>query len=118
MELYNLKHPSQVVSFTEALTLGLGKDRGLFFPSKIPVLEDMDALLALPFVERSQKVLGAWLASEIGQDTVDSLVEKAFNFDLNLVKVDKRKHCLELFHGPTLLNHLRRKLKTEMYQAL
>lgn len=102
MELYNLKHPSQVVSFTEALTLGLGKDRGLFFPSKIPVLEDMDALLALPFVERSQKVLGAWLASEIGQDTVDSLVEKAFNFDLNLVKVDERKHCLELFHGPTL----------------
>lgn len=102
MELYNLKHPSQVVNFAQALTLGLGKDRGLFFPKSIPVLEDMDSLLALPFVERSKKVLGAWLASEIGQERVDSLVEKAFNFDLKLAKADEHRYCLELFHGPTL----------------
>ncbi|MBW8184466.1 threonine synthase [Shewanella nanhaiensis] len=102
MELYNLKHPSQVVNFAQALTLGLGKDRGLFFPKSIPVLEDMDSLLALPFVERSKKVLGVWLASEIGQERVDSLVEKAFNFDLKLAKADDQRYCLELFHGPTL----------------
>ncbi|WP_299002678.1 threonine synthase [uncultured Shewanella sp.] len=102
MQLYNLKHPSQVVSFTEAVKLGLGKDRGLFFPTEIPVLEDMDRLLALPFVERSQKVIGAWLASELGQDTVDALVEKAFNFDVPLVKADENRYSLELFHGPTL----------------
>ena len=102
MELYNLKHPSQVVSFTQALKLGLGRDRGLFFPTSIPVLDDVDSLLALPFVARCQKILGAWLASELGQDTVDSLVENAFNFDLSLAKVDENRHCLELFHGPTL----------------
>lgn len=102
MELYNLKHPSQVVNFTQALKQGLGKDRGLFFPSHIPVLQDVDALLELPFVERSKKVLGAWLASELGQDKVDQLVEQAFNFELPLAKVDDNRHCLELFHGPTL----------------
>ncbi|MCH1929033.1 threonine synthase [Shewanella sp. A25] len=102
MELYNLKHPSQKVSFTEAVQLGLGKDRGLFFPTQIPVLENIDELLALPFVERSKKVLGAWLASELGQAKVDELVEKAFNFDLPLVAVDEKRACLELFHGPTL----------------
>ncbi|BAJ00948.1 threonine synthase [Shewanella violacea] len=102
MELYNLKHPSQVVSFTQALKQGLGKDRGLFFPTSIPVLDDVDSLLALPFVARCQKILGAWLASELGQDTVDRLVEKAFNFELSLAKVDDNRHCLELFHGPTL----------------
>lgn len=102
MELYNLKHPSQVVSFTQALKLGLGKDRGLFFPSKIPVLQDVEALLELPFVERCKQVLGAWLATELGQDKVDQLVEKAFNFELPLVKVDDNRFCLELFHGPTL----------------
>lgn len=102
MELYNLKHPSQVVSFTQALKLGLGRDRGLFFPTAIPVLDDVDSLLALPFVARSKKILGAWLASELGQDTVDSLVENAFNFELSLAKVDENRHCLELFHGPTL----------------
>lgn len=102
MELYNLKHPSQVVSFTQALKLGLGRDRGLFFPTAIPVLDDVDSLLALPFVARSKKILGAWLASELGQDTVDRLVENAFNFELSLAKVDENRHCLELFHGPTL----------------
>jgi len=102
MELYNLKHPSQVVNFSQAVQLGLGKDRGLFFPQSIPVLSDMDALLALPFVERSKKVLGAWLADELGQDSVDQLVEKAFTFAVPLVKIDDKRACLELFHGPTL----------------
>ena len=102
MELYNLKHPSQAVSFTEAVKLGLGKDRGLFFPKSIPSLEDIDSILALPFVERSKKVIGAWLASELGQETVDRLVERAFNFELPLVQADKNLYSLELFHGPTL----------------
>ncbi|MEZ9594648.1 threonine synthase [Shewanella sp. 10N.261.52.F9] len=102
MELYNLKHPSQVVSFTQAVKLGLGKDRGLFFPKQIPQLQDVDGLLALPFVERSKKVIGAWLASELGQETVDRLVERAFNFELPLVKADDNLYSLELFHGPTL----------------
>ncbi|HBF47076.1 MAG TPA: threonine synthase, partial [Shewanella frigidimarina] len=82
MELYNLKHPSQVVNFSQAVQLGLGKDRGLFFPKSIPVLSNIDALLALPFAERSKKVLGAWLADELGQENVDKLVDKAFTFDV------------------------------------
>jgi threonine synthase len=102
MELYNLKHPSQVVNFSQAVQLGLGQDRGLFFPTSIPVLADIDALLALPFAERSKKVLGAWLADELGQESVDKLVDKAFTFDVPLIKVDEKRACLELFHGPTL----------------
>lgn len=47
-------------------------------------------------------MIGAWLASELGQDAVDELVERAFNFDLPLVAVDDQRACLELFHGPTL----------------
>lgn len=102
MELYNLKHPSQKVSFTEAVKLGLGRDRGLFFPTLIPVLDNVDALLAMPFVERSKHIMGAWLAQELGQELVDKLVENAFNFELSLVKADDKRYCLELFHGPTL----------------
>lgn len=102
MKLYNLKHPSQVVSFSEAVKLGLGKDRGLFFPSSIPVLNNVDELLKLPFAARSKKILGAWLADELGQSTVDKLVDNAFTFDVPLVEVDFHRSCLELFHGPTL----------------
>ncbi|GGP40351.1 threonine synthase [Shewanella saliphila] len=102
MQLYNLKHPSQEVNFSQAVQLGLGKDRGLFFPKTIPVLADVDALLALPFAERSKKVLGAWLADELGQESVDKLVDSAFTFDVPLANVDDKRACLELFHGPTL----------------
>ncbi|GGP52862.1 threonine synthase [Shewanella algicola] len=102
MELYNLKHPSQEVNFSQAVQLGLGKDRGLFFPKTIPVLADVDALLALPFAERSKKVLGAWLSDELGQESVDKLVDSAFTFDVPLANVDDKRACLELFHGPTL----------------
>ncbi|AZQ09586.1 threonine synthase [Shewanella khirikhana] len=102
MELYNLKHPDERVSFSQAVKLGLGKDRGLFFPTHIPELDDVEALLALPFAERSKKVLGAWLADELGQEAVDGLVDKAFTFPAPLVKVDDSRYSLELFHGPTL----------------
>lgn len=102
MELFNLKHPQQRVSFAEAVKIGLGRDRGLFFPAHIPRLPDVAATLRLPFVERSQKILGAWLAEELGQQTVDRIVERAFNFALKMINVDERRSCLELFHGPTL----------------
>ncbi|MBB1269222.1 threonine synthase [Shewanella sp. SR44-3] len=102
MELYNLKHVSERVNFSQALQLGLGKDRGLFFPTKIPKLDDMNELLALPFVARCKKIIGAWLRDELGQAQVDRLVDNAFDFSLPLTRVDENRACLELFHGPTL----------------
>ncbi|MCF1428512.1 MAG: threonine synthase [Shewanella sp.] len=102
MQLYNLKHPSQKVSFTEAVKLGLGHDRGLFFPSEVPEVEDIAALLKLPFIKRSQEIVHLWLKDEIAHADSDMLVAKAFNFELPLNKVDDSRWCLELFHGPTL----------------
>ncbi|TKB55343.1 threonine synthase [Ferrimonas aestuarii] len=106
MQLYNLKHPDEKVSFSQAVQQGLGKDRGLFFPEQLPKIEDVNALLAQPFVERSVNILSLWLAHELGQDNVESLVRDAFNFACPLAQaqsqVDDEQYCLELFHGPTL----------------
>ena len=55
MNLYNIKHPEEQVNFAQAVRQGLGKDQGLFFPETIPTLTNIDELLALPLVERSQK---------------------------------------------------------------
>lgn len=35
MNLYNIKHPEQQVSFSQAVRQGLGKDQGLFFSEKL-----------------------------------------------------------------------------------
>ena len=102
MNLYNIKHPEERVNFAQAVRQGLGKDQGLFFPETIPQLDDIDALLDLPLVERSQKILGAIIGDEIPTEKLNAMVKNAFTFPAPLTKVNENIYALELFHGPTL----------------
>lgn len=102
MNLYNIKHPEERVNFAQAVRQGLGKDQGLFFPEVIPQLDDIDALLDLPLVERSQKILSAIIGDEIPLEKLNAMVKNAFTFPAPLAKVNENIYALELFHGPTL----------------
>lgn len=102
MNLYNIKHPEEQVNFAQAVRQGLGKDQGLFFPTNIPHLSNIDELLALPLVERSQKILGALIGEEIPQAQLEQMVRNAFTFPALVAKVEDNIYALELFHGPTL----------------
>ena len=102
MNLYNIKHLEEQVNFAQAVRQGLGKDQGLFFPENIPHLNNIDELLALPLVERSQKILGALIGEEIPQAQLAQMVRNAFTFSAPVVKVEDNIYALELFHGPTL----------------
>ncbi|WP_454901032.1 threonine synthase [Aggregatibacter sp.] len=102
MNLYNIKYPEEQVNFAQAVRQGLGKDQGLFFPENIPHLSNIDELLALPLVERSQKVLGALIGEEIPQAQLAQMVHNAFTFPAPVTKVEDNIYALELFHGPTL----------------
>ena len=102
MNLYNIKHPEEQVNFAQAVRQGLGKDQGLFFPENIPHLSNIDELLALPLVERSQKILGALIGEEIPQAQLAQMVRNAFTFPAPVAKVEDNIYALELFHGPTL----------------
>ena len=53
MKFYNLKENDEKVSFAGAVKQGLGRNQGLFFPEEIPRLDNIEAILALPMVERS-----------------------------------------------------------------
>ena len=102
MNLYNIKHPEEQVNFAQAVRQGLGKDQGLFFPENIPHLSNIDELLALPLVERSQKILGALIGEEIPQVQLEQMVRNAFTFPAPVANVEDNIYALELFHGPTL----------------
>lgn len=102
MNLYNIKHPEEQVNFAQAVRQGLGKDQGLFFPQNIPHLSNIDELLALPLVERSQKILGALIDEEIPQAQLEQMVRNAFTFPAPVAKVEDNIYALELFYGPTL----------------
>ncbi len=70
MKLYNLKDHNEQVSFAQAVTQGLGKHQGLFFPHDLPEfsLTEIDDMLAQDFVTRSAKILSAFIGDEIPQD--------------------------------------------------
>ena len=102
MNLYNIKHPEEQVNFAQAVRQGLGKDQGLFFPENIPHLSNIDELLALPLVKRSQKILGALIGEEIPQAQLEQMVRNAFTFPAPIANVEDNIYALELFHGPTL----------------
>ena len=102
MQLYNIKHPEQQVTFAQAVRQGLGKNQGLFFPAELPQFDNIDELLAMPLVARSAKILSAMLGDEIAEAELLKLVEQAFTFEAPVRKLDQTISTLELFHGPTL----------------
>ncbi len=102
MELVNLKDSSDTVSFAQAVKKGLGKNQGLYFPTTLPTFDDIEAILAMPFVERSVEILSQLIGDEIPRDRLAGIVERAFAFGAPLVPVTDNIYSLELFHGPTL----------------
>ncbi|KPA53042.1 threonine synthase [Photobacterium leiognathi subsp. mandapamensis] len=102
MKLYNLKEHAEQVSFGQAVRKGLGRNQGLFFPSELPQLGDIDALLEMDFISRSSKILSAFIGDELGAETVSQMVDTAFQFPAPINKVKDGVYALELFHGPTL----------------
>lgn len=102
MELVNLKDSQDTASFAEAVKRGLGKQQGLYFPTNIPTLDDIDGLLEMPFVERSIKVLRALIGDELNNGELEEIVTQAFAFGAPVAQVTDNVYTLELFHGPTL----------------
>ena len=93
MNLYNIKHPEEQVNFAQAVRQGLGKDQGLFFPETIPALTNIDELLSLPLVERSQKILGALIGEELPKATLDAMVKKCIYFFCTIRKSGRQYLC-------------------------
>lgn len=102
MKLYNLKHPEETVSFRQAVLRSIGRDSGLFFPSQLPRFADNDALLAQPFVARSQQILDRLLGDDFDTGVIPQLVQNALTFPAPVTTVTESVAALELFHGPTL----------------
>ena len=102
MKFYNLKENDQQVSFAGAVKQGLGRNQGLFFPETLPRFDNIEALLALPLVERSVKVLYPFVSDDLTESQLTDIVTEAFNFPAQIQPISENRAILELFHGPTL----------------
>ncbi len=102
MKLYSIKDHAEQVSFAQAVKQGMGRNQGLFFPSEIKPLEDIDGLLAMDLVSRSRIILQSLIGDEFSEQELHDILEAAFNFPAPVSKVNDQISALELFHGPTL----------------
>jgi len=102
LQLINIKHNSEQVSFRQAVLQGLGKGQGLFFPREFTTLPDVPDLLQESFISRSVAILHHLIGDEISEPTLHSVVSSAFDFPIEVPALDDRVRALELFHGPSL----------------
>lgn len=75
---------------------------GLFVPERWPRFEDVDALLALPWLARSTVILERLIGDELAADDVRAIAREALDFPVPLAPLADGTLALELFHGPTL----------------
>ncbi|MBQ9121704.1 MAG: threonine synthase [Clostridia bacterium] len=98
----------KAISSAATIKQGLADDGGLFMPDTIPTitLEDLKALIDLPYEERAAKILGMFLtdytADELLSDCRAAYAEERFpGGAAPIVSLDGNIHSLELWHGPT-----------------
>jgi threonine synthase len=102
LQLINIKHPAEQVTFQQAVLSGLGRDQGLFFPRSFEALPDVDGLLQESFVPRSVAVLQHLTKGEVSEQSMQRMVSSAFDFPLETPLLSDGTRALELFHGPSL----------------
>ena len=103
MRFYSTRDASKkLFALADAAFLGLAPDGGLFVPERIP---QVDMATVRRLAEVSYADMAGYLAQLIFDDvpeaTIDDVVRKAYDFDINLHFFDPSKGALELFHGPT-----------------
>lgn len=97
------------VSASQAITMGISKDGGLFVPTEFPKINetDINELIKLDYIGRAKNILSRYL-TDFTEEELDKCVNGAyakgkFSSDKTapLVTLNKSTSILELWKGPT-----------------
>lgn len=104
MKYYSLNGKSERVSFREAAIRGQAPDKGLYFPERIPPVEDelIRRIGELSNEEIAFRVIKPYVGDDISESRLYEIVSETINFPIPLEEVTSSIYSLELFHGPTL----------------
>ena len=103
MKFSSTRNKEDIVSYKEAIFRGLAPDGGLYMPCETPDLSELINSFTpeTPFNEIAAKVTGALLSEELDETAARRIVDRAFDFVPELVRLDDNISILELFHGPS-----------------
>ena len=104
MKFYSLKGHPKTICFKEALLTSLAPDKGLYFPSEIPKLNDnfVSNFHQDSPVSVAMELIYPFLEGEIEKKDLALILEDTLSFEFPLVRLDDNTSILELFHGPTM----------------
>lgn len=104
MELYSTNNRALRASVQTAVMEGLPADNGLYMPGRLEPLPPSfwKEFSGYSFPELAFQISDHLLQGDIPADTLRGMMERAFDFDAPLVKLDGQHFVLELFHGPSL----------------
>lgn len=103
MKYYSTRDKALSVSFEEAVMGGMGSSGGLFMPERLPKLSasDLDAMSRESFPEAAARLISPFVGDEIPATALRGLVKDAFDFPLEMPRLEPAISVLELFHGPS-----------------
>lgn len=104
MNYYSLNHKAPNSTFKNAVIKGLAPDKGLYFPESITPLPKsfFDNIDNLSYAEIGFEAIKQFVAPEIPEAILKTIVEETLSFDFPVVKLNDNISTLELFHGPTM----------------
>ena len=103
MRLISTRPPHQEVSLRQAVLEDPSPDGGLYLPISLPQLSrsELNALEGVPFPVLAERLALRLFEQSLGRETIQSIVETAYDFPAPLVPLGTDTWILELFHGPT-----------------
>ena len=104
MNYYSTNKQSPLVDFKEATIKGQAPDKGLYFPERIPQLDNklIREIENISIEEIAFRVIAPYVGNTIPEEKLMQIVNETVNFPIPLVPVTASISSLELFHGPTL----------------
>lgn len=104
MKFVSTRGGSAPVTLSEAITLGIAADGGLFVPERVPELSLSDAPGEATLPALAAQVIAPFAEDDRLADDLPAICRDAFDFPAPLVRLDRARgdaSVLELFHGPT-----------------
>ncbi len=104
MIFYSTKTADLKASLEEAIFNSLPPDNGLYMPESIPTIskEFLADIENKSFKEIAVEVTATLLGSEITRSEIESIIDRAYDFEAPVVKITPNDYVLELFHGPSM----------------
>ena len=102
MKLFSTRDKDHKSIYKDAIFQGLAPDGGLYFPESFPDMSDfIKSCKGMSFNSIAEHVVYELLKDETSKDAVKRIVNNAFTFKPEIMRVSEDISILELYTGPT-----------------